>query len=412
MFKFIFTRVGPMVGALLFSTAGISATNTNSSPELSSVREKIQQKQAEIKDQQKDLASLKTQLKTDEAAIDSANKQLSESQTHLARVRAKLVQLENQRRELQTKAAQQTKLLAAQFDEAYRMDSNTYYLKLLLNQEDPAVIDRMMTYYGYITQARLNSLQHMNATKAKIIQNRQDTSASSDELKQVIADQKKVQDSLSDTKAQREKTLAALNNSLQSDQAQLTKLQQAEKDMLKKIEEERKRLEAERLKKKQEALAKAREKAKQEGRSAAAAERKEAARLAKNDLKGIGKAGRMSWPARGSVTHSFGEHRNGEIDWKGILIKVPKGSPVKAASSGDVVFAASLDGFGNVIVIDHGKGYLSLYGNNQSLSKQVGQRVQAGDTIAQSGDSAMGESGIYFEIRRAGQAVNPMQYLH
>ena len=182
--------------------------------------------------------------------------------------------------------------------------------------------------------------------------------------------------------------------------------------MLQKIEEQRKRLEEERARKKKEALAKARAKAKKEGKSEAAAEKKEVARLAKNDLQGLGKSGRMSWPVRGTVIRKFGETRTGEVAWKGILIKAGSGTPVKAAGSGDVVFADWLDGFGNVLVIDHGRGYLSLYGNNKSLNKHVGQHVNSGDVIASSGNSGnTGAAGVYFEIRKAGRPVNPISLL-
>ena len=94
------------------------------------------------------------------------------------------------------------------------------------------------------------------------------------------------------------------------------------------------------------------------------------------------------------------------------MIQAGQGAPVKAAGSGDVVYADWLDGFGNVLVIDHGRGYLSLYGNNQSLNKQVGQRVKAGDVVASVGHSGnTGATGLYFEIRRAGKPVNPVSLL-
>ena len=406
-----YNRVGLLVGALFFSAAIQAAKSTPENSELSSVREQIQQKQQAIQVQKKDLASLQQQLKADEDAISAANQKLQNSQSQLGKVRSKLQRLEAQRARLEAQSRQQERLLAEQFDEAYRMGQHDY-VKLLLNQQDPAAVDRTMAYYGYMNQARLKILKRLDATKAELLQNKKETSESSRELYSLIDAQKQDQLTLQQKQQQREKTAQELNESLKTDQQQLTKLQLAEKAMLQKIEEQRKRLEAERIRKKKEALARAREKARQEGKSQEAAARKEAARLAKNDLQGLGKSGRMSWPVRGTVIRKFGEHRTGEVAWKGILIKTGQGAPVKAAGSGDVVFADWLDGFGNVLVIDHGRGYLSLYGNNQSLNKQVGQHVNTGDVIGSAGNSGnTGATGVYFEIRKAGRPVNPVSLL-
>ena len=406
-----YNRVGLLVGAFFFSAVIQAEESKNVNTSLSSVREQIQQKQQAIQVQKKDLASLQQQLKADEDAIAAANQKLQTSQSQLGKVRTKLQRLEAQRAKLEAESNQQQRLLAEQFDEAYRMGQHDY-MKLLLNQQDPAAVDRTLAYYGYMNQARLKILKRLDANKAELLRNKQETNESSQELRGLIDNQRQDQLTLQQKQQQRELTAKELNNSLHSDQQQLDKLQLAEKAMLQKIEEQRKQLEAERARKKQEALALAREKAKQAGKSQEAAARKEAARLAKTDLQGLGKSGRMSWPLRGAVIRKFGENRTGEVAWKGLLIQAGQGAPVKAAGSGDVVYADWLDGFGNVLVIDHGRGYLSLYGNNQSLTKHVGQRVNAGDVIASVGHSGnTGATGLYFEIRKAGKPVNPVSLL-
>nr|WP_321271745.1 murein hydrolase activator EnvC [uncultured Tolumonas sp.] len=406
-----YNRVGLLVGAFFFSAVIQAEESKNVNSSLSSVREQIQQKQQAIQVQKKDLASLQQQLKTDEDAIAAANQKLQTSQSQLGKVRSKLQRLEAQRAKLEAESNQQQRLLAEQFDEAYRMGQHDY-MKLLLNQQDPAAVDRTLAYYGYMNQARLKILKQLDATKAELLRNKQETNESSQELRGLIDNQRQDQLTLQQKQQQREMTAKELNSSLHSDQQQLDKLQLAEKAMLQKIEEQRKQLEAERARKKQEALALAREKAKQAGKSQEAAARKEAARLAKTDLQGLGKSGRMNWPLRGAVIRKFGENRTGEVAWKGLLIQASQGAAVKAAGSGDVVYADWLDGFGNVLVIDHGRGYLSLYGNNQNLTKHVGQRVNAGDVIASVGHSGnTGATGLYFEIRKAGKPVNPVSLL-
>lgn len=406
-----YKSAGLWVGVLLFAAFSQAAENTSNNAALSTVREQIQQKQQEIQDQKKDLASLQTQLKEDEAAIDAANRQLQQSQQKLSSVRDKLRRLEAERQKLEAESRQQNHLLTEQFDEAYRMGQHDY-LKLLLNQQDPATLDRILAYYGYINDARLKILKQLDTNRTRLLKNKSAISESSQELKELINTQQKDQKNLQQTQTKREQTAQKINSSLQSDQAQLTKLQEAEKAMLKKIEEERKRLEAERERKRKEALAKARAAAKKAGQSQAAAEKRERARLALTELKGLGKAGKLRWPVQGPLLRKFGEERAGEVRWKGILIEAASGTPVRAAAEGDVVFADWLAGFGNVIVIDHGKGYLTLYGNNAQILKQTGQSVKAGDSIATVGNSGnTGATGVYFEIRRAGAPVNPVSLL-
>lgn len=148
-------------------------------------------------------------------------------------MRSKLQRLEAQRAKLEAQSRQQERLLAEQFDEAYRMGQHDY-LKLLLNQQDPAAVDRTMAYYGYMNQARLKVLKRLDATKAELLENKQETSTSSQELRALIDGQKQDQLTLQQTQQQREKTAQNINESLQSDQQQLTKLQLAEKAMLQK----------------------------------------------------------------------------------------------------------------------------------------------------------------------------------
>ena len=211
-----YNRVGLLVGALFFSAAIQAEKTTTENPSLSSVREQIQQKQQAIQVQKKDLASLQQQLKADEEAIAAANQKLQNSQSQLDKVRSKLQRLEAQRAKLEAQSRQQERLLAEQFDEAYRMGQHDY-LKLLLNQQDPAAVDRTMAYYGYMNQARLKVLKRLDATKAELLQNKQDTSASSQELRALIDGQKQDQLTLQQTQQQREKTAQNINESLQSD---------------------------------------------------------------------------------------------------------------------------------------------------------------------------------------------------
>ena len=116
---------------------------------------------------------------------------------------------------------------------------------------------------------------------------------------------------------------------------------------------------------------------------------------------------------RGKLLNSFGGQRSGKhVTWKGLFIQSPSGSDVKAISEGRVVFADELRGFGNLIILDHGNGYMSLYGNNETLHKQVGNIIRGGDTIATVGNSGGNpDSGLYFELRHKGKPFDPLTWI-
>ncbi len=122
--------------------------------------------------------------------------------------------------------------------------------------------------------------------------------------------------------------------------------------------------------------------------------------------------GKLNLPVRGEVTNRYGAARQDTgISWKGLFIRAAEGSEVKSVAKGSVVFADWLRGFGNLIIIDHGDGYMSLYGNNQALLKNLGDDVKGGDTIASVGNTGGNESaGVYFELRRQSKPFDPMAW--
>jgi septal ring factor EnvC (AmiA/AmiB activator) len=116
----------------------------------------------------------------------------------------------------------------------------------------------------------------------------------------------------------------------------------------------------------------------------------------------------MQAPVSGRVAATFGSKRGDGPSWKGVFIRAPEGAAIKAIAGGRVVFAEWLRGFGNLIIVDHGGQYMSIYGNNQSLLKRAGDVVKAGESIASVGNSGGNEeSGLYFELRHQGRAFDP-----
>ncbi|WP_211471381.1 peptidoglycan DD-metalloendopeptidase family protein [Collimonas humicola] len=122
--------------------------------------------------------------------------------------------------------------------------------------------------------------------------------------------------------------------------------------------------------------------------------------------------GQLRLPVRGDVMARFGSKRGDGPSWKGLFIRTPEGTEVKAVASGRVVFADWLRGFGNLIIVDHGNQYMTIYGNNQALLKRPGDAVKSGDVIANAGNSGGNEqSGLYFEIRHQGRAFDPLGWV-
>ncbi len=126
-----------------------------------------------------------------------------------------------------------------------------------------------------------------------------------------------------------------------------------------------------------------------------------------------GQTANLRWPAQGRILHRFGQPRaDGRMKWQGVLIGAAEGSEVKAVYNGRVVFADWLDGLGLLMILEHGDGYMSLYGHNQTLLREVGQTVTKGDVIAEVGDSGgQPTPGLYFEVRKNGSAVNPSSWI-
>ena len=345
-----------------------------------------------------ELESLRIQINDVKSGLDAANseaEQLQEElrQTEIAagRESLKLKGLEEQivkryerLEELNLLIAEHEKVmeterayLAQQIRAAY-MSGRSDYLKLLLNQEDPAKVGRVLAYYDYYNRGRINTINSINA-KVSLI----------DELKTNIASETELLEELKKHQLAKSEELKAWRESRNDI---LTRLQQdidTKGQQLKSLQEH---------------------------------ERKLAALIDKLDnredrisffedvppfdtLKG-----KLQWPAPGKLLNSFGSKRKGNsLKWQGVKIGANAGNEVQAVHTGKVIFADWFRNLGLLVILDHGGGYMSLYGYNQSLLKKQGDWVLAGEPIALVGDSG-GQTtpGVYFEIRHRGKPLNPV----
>ncbi len=436
------SRVGLLAGALFFCLSfGASKPALAANQQLGTMQSQIKEQQKTIKLSKQELAKLNTQLKADEQAISAAAAKLNQTRQQLKQNQQTLATLQKDKLALEVQAKHQKQLLAKQAESAFQA-GNHDYLKLLLNQQDPAKLSRSLDYYDYLNKARIEAIDALRATHDKLAKNQQATKETETRLQTLLAEQQDHHQTLLASQQSRAKVRNQLQQSVQDDEQKLTKLVKAEKALKARLEELRRKREEQERRERAERERLAKLKAEQERQRKLAEQRRaEQQRLAAQQNKtvkpaepaeevasskpehgsGISSAGHYSglktngslrWPVQGPILISYGSPRTAQLKWKGTLIGASEGTQVKAVAPGQVVYADWLDGFGMLLVIDHGKGYMSLYGHNQSLLRQVGQNVEQGEPVALVGDSGgQDRPGLYFEIRYQGEAINPTKWL-
>ncbi|MDT0603786.1 murein hydrolase activator EnvC family protein [Thalassotalea castellviae] len=339
---------------------------------LSDVKSAISKQKTTIKQVGSKKQKLLTQLKNDDLAIAKIVKALNKTHASLKQTKKRLNELVKEKSQIIQAKKQQEAVLAKQLRTAYSTGHHDY-LKLLLNQQDPGSVQRNLTYYQYLNKARINEIDQYKQTIAQLIEITNQQQQQAAQLQSLESTQNQQKLALEKNKKQRKATVAQLNKALLTSKQKLAKLEQEEADLVS-------------------ALARMAELSKQE-----------------IDLNGLSKLKRkLSWPVKGKINRSFGSRKQDYLKWKGVLLAAPLGRQVKTIHNGTVLFADWLKGYGLVTVIDHGEGYMSLYGHNQALLKSVGERVETGEPIALVGQSGgQSQSALYFEIRHNGQAVNP-----
>ena len=339
---------------------------------LSNVQKAIAKQKSNIFDTNKQRSSLDQQLKTDDLTIAKVAKAINKIEVNLTNTQAKITKLAAEKKQLTLAKKKQESLLAKQLRSAYTTGQHDY-LKLLLNQDQSEKIQRTISYYQYINQARTKEIDKFQATLTQLLQVSAEHQKQIQHLQKLKAKQVQQDSQLRENKAQRRKTLAKLSRKLLSSQQQLNKLKAEENNL-------------------NQALAKL-----------------AAIIQAELDLTGLSKLKhKLSWPVKGRMMHRFGTRKQGYLKWKGVLISAPISRQVQTIHNGTVLFSDWLKGYGLLTVIDHGNGYMSLYAHNQTLLKSVGDRVETGEPIALIGQSGgLEHPGLYFEIRHQGKALNP-----
>ena len=402
-------------GAWFSSFPAIAADDNKQ--QLKSIQQDIAEKEKAVKQQQQQRSSLQDQLKAQEKIIAQASRSLRETQYELAALSANVTKLTASIKKLQSQENKHLQLLEHQLDMAFRLGKHTG-IQVLLSGEESQRSERILAYFGYLNEARQKNIDKLNQTRTELASEKKALEAAQNQQKAILITQKQAQQQLESARIQRQKTLSSLESALAKDQQQLSEMKANEsrlRDQIAKAEREAKaraEREAREAAKLQAQMKAKEEQAKKKGTTykykPTESERSLIARTG-----GLGRGnGQALWPVRGRTIHSFGETLQGELRWKGMVIAASEGSEVKAIADGRVLLADWLQGYGLVVVVEHGKGDMSLYGYNQSALVNVGAQVRAGQPIALVGNSGgQGQPALYFEIRRQGQAVNPLPWL-
>jgi septal ring factor EnvC (AmiA/AmiB activator) len=364
-----------IAGFMMLSFSVYASDLEKRQSELKSIQAQINQQQSALKNTSKQREKLLALLRSDEEAIAAAAKKVNSTKTSLAQIDNTLAELKQRQEELETLKVSQQNTLSKQLASAY-LAGNHDYTKMMLNQQSPATIERMLAYYQYLNKARMKSINELKQTITELDEIKVTQTSKQKQLTKLMAEQQVQSKRLNQEQDQRQLTLNELQRTLNTKGAELEQLQ-IEEASLKRVVEQ--------------ALKAMRDNPSMEG----------------FDKQG----GKLKWPTKGRVTAGFGSPRSGQVVWKGTMLSAPEGQNIRAVSGGKVIYADWLKGFGMVMVIDHGKGYMSLYGHAQALLKSPGDMVKTGEAIALVGRSGgQTEPGLYFEIRYKGQAVDPAKY--
>ncbi|MGC1333172.1 murein hydrolase activator EnvC family protein [Pseudomonas sp.] len=389
--------------------------------DIAELKKQLSQVQDQKNGVQKDLRGTETQM-------GKLEKQVEALQTELKKTQGELDRLALQKDQLQQNKTEQQRLIAIQARAAYQ-GGRQEYLKLLLNQQNPEKFARTLTYYDYMSNARMAQLKQFNDTLRQLADVEKDMSGQQEQLLAQQASLDSQRQDLDKVRKERQAALAKLNDSYKQQDQKLASRQQDQEDLakvLKTIEETLARQAREAEEARQKALLAAQEAEKQRQRENAQAKADDAPKRPKatpGALVSSGGAnfggpfaagrGKLPWPVDGRLLARFGETRGDDArtKWDGVMISAPAGTQVHAVHGGRVVFADWLRGAGLLVILDHGDGYLTLYGHNQSLLKGAGDVVKAGEAISTVGNSGgQDTSALYFAVRQQGRPSDPSQW--
>ncbi|HEY6239949.1 MAG TPA: peptidoglycan DD-metalloendopeptidase family protein, partial [Burkholderiales bacterium] len=380
--------IGCLLCAML-TLMPVLALAQSEAEKLDALRARIEGLRAKIAETEESRTEARDQLRDSERAISDANRALRVLAGRRSAAESQIKALRRQGEAIETEIASGQERLGKLLTMRY-LNREPSYLKLLFSGEDPGRVARELYYYGYVSRAQAEFIGELHSGLARLRELEADTRERNAEISAIESARRTERGALVRQQAEHRKVLARVASQLSTQRRQVKHLERDESRLSRLIEELAKVIATTPLLRNERVP----ERGSAEGTPA-----------------GL-KLG-LRLPIKGEVMNRFGAQRsNGGPSWKGLFIRSPSGQEVRAVASGRVVFSDWLRGFGNLLIIDHGKGYLTIYGNNESVLKQVGDPVVTGDAVATVGASGGNmESGLYFEIRHEGKAFDPMRWV-
>lgn len=365
-----------------------SVAHASQQDDLENLRKRISALQQEFEKTNESKSEAADALRESERTISTSNRKLNELSEQQQMANREMAQLQRESAQLEKNLQSGQSLLGKLLYQQY-LGGEQEYLKLLLNNHDPNQVARELQYYDYIARSRAAWLNILRGDLSKLQTVVAQTRQKSREIAALQTEERSQRQHLEKEKRAHQLTLDRIAQQLKQQRREMGRLQHDENRLSQLVEKLAKIL---------------------------AHPQMHSEKLPDSTFDGkpfSALKGKLSLPVKGSIANRFGDTRpDSTVLWKGLFVKAAASQSVKAVAAGRVVFADWLRGFGNLLIVDHGNGYMSLYGNNESLFKQVGDTLRGGDSIASVGNSGGNEeSGLYFELRHEGNPLDPMKWI-
>jgi septal ring factor EnvC (AmiA/AmiB activator) len=372
---------GTLIAIPAPSLAGSEGELSNKTQQLEKLKARINRLRENLKKVAGARDEQSSALQRTEQKIGDISRRIRVLGQSLKRQQRRMSELEQQRADARLRLDQHRQVMERQIRAAYAMGRQEK-IKILLNQQDPSVVSRVMVYYDYLNRARLEQIGLVKQGLIQLNEIEREIVAEEQRLQQLQAKQEVEKHQLELAQAGRQKVIAGLDRELKDTGKELEGLKENEKQLQSLLSNLQQALEDIPLDQTD----------------------------AHNPFKT--RKGKLPWPSKGRLAASFGSAKaSGKLRWDGVLIAAPEGREVRSVHHGRVAFADWLRGFGLLLIIDHGDGYMTLYGYNQSLFKETGEWVEPGEVVAQVGRSGgRSLSGVYFGIRHNGKPKDPKRW--
>ncbi len=373
-----------LLSTLLVGATGAAPEQTGGAGDVRQHQEQRERLRKQIQALQADISRIRGQKDSLTAELADREREMSLLHRRLRDLGRQLQQLQEQHVQAQARRRQLGEAMRRDADRLARLLRSAYVagrqerLKLFLNQQDPAALNRMLAYHDYISRERASQLRKLRADAEELLQLTERIAGQQQALRQARLRQQEQTRQLEVRQQERRRLLAQIEESLSEKGRKLARWQEDERRLAQLLEQIESALE----------------------------------NLDFPEQKGFRESrGSLSWPLRGRLLKRFGAEKIGNLRWDGVIIGAKAGDSVRAVHAGRVAWADWLRGYGLLMIVEHGDGFMTLYGNNQSLFKETGDWVETGEVIAQAGDGRMGGSpGIYFGIRHKGRALDPVRW--